>query len=40
MFEKLIQPVTKILDKFVVDKDLKTQLRHELEMAIHSANLA
>jgi|TARA_R100001086_G_scaffold6237_2_gene3888 hypothetical protein len=40
MFEKLIQPVSKILDKFVADKDLKTQLRHELEMVIHSANLA
>tara|TARA_R100000750_G_C2336201_1_gene92195 strand:- start:669 stop:1055 length:387 start_codon:yes stop_codon:yes gene_type:complete len=40
MFEKLIQPVSRILDKFVADKDLKTKLQHELEMVIHSANLA
>jgi len=40
MFEKLLQPVTKILDKLVADKDLKTKLQHELEMVIHSANLA
>jgi len=29
-----------MLDKFVVDKDLKVKLQHELETAIHSANLA
>lgn len=40
IFEKLLQPVTKILDKLVADKDLKTKLQHELETAIHSANLA
>jgi len=40
MFERLLQPVTKILDKLVADKDLKTKLQHELETAIHSANLA
>ena len=40
MFERLLQPVTKILDKLVVNKDLKVQLQHELKTAIHSANLA
>ena len=40
MLDKLINPVSKILDKFVVDKDLKVKLQHELETAIHSANLA
>ena len=40
MFERLLQPVTKILDKLVADKDLKTKLQHELETAIYSANLA
>jgi len=40
MLDKLIKPVAKILDKFVVDKDLKVKLQHELELAINSANLA
>ena len=40
ILDKLIQPVASILDKFVVDKDLKVKLQHELETAIHSANLA
>ena len=40
ILDKLIKPVAKILDKFVVDKDLKVKLQHELETAIHSANLA
>ena len=40
MIDKLIGPITGIVDKFVVDKDLKMQLQHELETAIHSANLA
>ena len=40
ILDKLIQPVAGILDKFVADKDLKMQLQHELETAIHSANLA
>ena len=30
MIDKLIGPVTKILDKFVADKDLKEKLQHEL----------
>jgi len=38
--DKLIAPITGILDKFVVDKDLKMKLQHELETALHSANLA
>jgi hypothetical protein len=40
MIDKLIGPVTSIVDKFVVDKDLKMKLQHELETALHSANLA
>jgi len=40
IFDKLIAPIAGILDKFVVDKDLKIQLQHELETAMHSANLA
>ena len=40
ILDKLIAPVAGILDKFVADKDLKMQLQHELETAIHSANLA
>ena len=35
--DKLIAPITGILDKFVVDKDLKMKLQHELETALHSA---
>ena len=30
MIEKLIQPVTKILDKFIPDADVKQQIAHEL----------
>ena len=40
MIDKLIGPITGIVDKFVVDKDLKMKLQHELETALHSANLA
>ena len=40
ILDKLIAPIAGILDKFVVDKDLKMQLQHELETAMHSANLA
>ena len=40
IFDKLIAPVAGILDKFVEDKDLKMQLQHELETALHSANMA
>jgi hypothetical protein len=40
MIDKLIQPVSNILDKFVADKDLKTKLSHELEKEIISLNKA
>jgi len=40
MIDKLIDPVSKILDKFVADKDLKEKLQHELLMSIQDANLA
>jgi len=40
ILDKLIAPVAGILDKFVADKDLKMKLQHELETAMHSANLA
>ena len=29
MIEKLIDPISNILDKFVADKDLKAKLQHE-----------
>ncbi len=40
MIENLIKPVSKILDKFVVDKDLKLKLQHELNQELHKANIA
>ena len=40
MIDKLIEPVSSILDKFVADKDLKTKLSHELEKEIISLNKA
>jgi len=40
LIDKLIQPISKILDKFVADKDLKAKLQHELDTEIHRANLA
>ena len=40
MIDKLIKPVSDILDKFVADKDLKTKLSHELEKEIISLNRA
>jgi len=40
LIDKLIQPISKILDKFVADKDLKAKLQHELDTEIHKANLA
>lgn len=40
MIDKLIQPVSDILDKFVSDKDLKIKLSHELEKEIISLNKA
>ena len=40
MLEKLIDPISKILDKFVADKDLKQKLEHELRSELHRANMA
>ena len=40
MLDKLIEPVSNILDKFVADKDLKQKLRHELKTELHRANMA
>ena len=40
MIEKLIDPITNILDKFVADKDLKAKLQHELDQELHKANMA
>ena len=40
MIDKLITPVSDILDKFVADKDLKLKLSHELEKEIISLNKA
>lgn len=40
MIDKLIKPVSDILDKFVADKDLKLKLSHELEKEIVSLNKA
>ena len=40
MIDKLVEPLSKILDKFVVDKDLKAQLRHEITTELHRANTA
>ncbi len=40
MLEKLIDPISNILDKFVADKDLKHKLEHELKTELHRANMA
>ena len=40
MIEKLINPISNILDKFVADKDLKAKLQHELDQELHKANMA
>tara|TARA_R100000951_G_scaffold74980_1_gene63198 strand:+ start:16 stop:405 length:390 start_codon:yes stop_codon:yes gene_type:complete len=40
MIDKLIEPVSDILDKFVVDKDLKTKLSHELQKELISLDKA
>ena len=40
MIDKLIDPITNILDKFVADKDLKSKLQHELDQELHKANMA
>ena len=38
--ESIIGVAGKVLNKFVVDKDLKAKLEHELKTAFHDANLA
>ncbi|MDB2510101.1 holin family protein [Pseudomonadales bacterium] len=38
MIDKLINPVSNILDKFIADKDLKQKLNHEIELEIQKAN--
>jgi len=40
MIDKLIEPVSHILDKLIADKDLKTKLQHELNQELHKANMA
>lgn len=40
MIDKLIEPVSHILDKLIADKDLKTKLQHELNQELHKANIA
>ena len=40
MIDKLIQPVSDIVGKFVKDKDLQAKLDHELQTLFHEANLA
>jgi len=40
MIDKLIEPVSDIIGKFVADKDLKVRLDHELSTLFHQANLA
>jgi len=40
MIEALIKPVARILDKFIVDKDLKEKLEHEIKLEIQKANIA
>jgi hypothetical protein len=40
LLDVVIGPVSTILDKFVVDKDLRLKLEHELRTELHRANLA
>ena len=40
MLDKLIEPVSQILDKLVADKDLKIKLSHQIEKEIISLNKA
>lgn len=40
MIDKFIEPVSKILDKFVADKDLKAKLNHEIKTQMHQINMA
>ena len=38
--DSIVGVAGKVLNKFVVDKDLKAKLEQEMQMAFHSANLA
>jgi len=40
MIEQLIAPASKIIGKFVKDKDLQAKLDHEIATLFHQANLA
>jgi hypothetical protein len=40
MIDKFIEPVSKILDKFVADKDLKATLDHQIKTQLQQINLA
>ena len=40
MIDRLIVPISDILEKLIPDKDLKIKLKHELESELHKANLA
>tara|TARA_B100001057_G_scaffold233509_1_gene233740 strand:- start:5470 stop:5853 length:384 start_codon:yes stop_codon:yes gene_type:complete len=40
MIDKLIEPVSNIIGKFVKDKDLQTKLNHELQTLFHERNIA
>ena len=40
MIDKLIEPASNIIGKFVKDKDLQAKLDHELQTLFHQANLA
>lgn len=40
MIERFIEPISEILDKFIVDKDLKIKLQHELKTELYKLNLA
>jgi hypothetical protein len=40
MIDKLIDPATKIISKYIKDKDLELKLQHEMQTLFHQANLA
>ena len=40
MIVRFIEPISDISDKFVVDKDLKIKLQHELKTELYKLNLA
>ena len=40
MIDKLIEPASNIIGKFVKDKNLQAKLDHELQTLFHQANLA